>query len=266
MLLVHISDLHFGRERPVVLQAFLRALQTLQPQLVVISGDLTQRAKTAEYRAARTFLQALPVPYLIIPGNHDMAAWRLWERFFYPWRKWQHYVSAELAPVMQGEHFMAVGVNSARRMNASLDWSRGAIHAQQISHVCEAVQAADAQTLRLVVAHHPFWLPTEHCHRGVIYGGQAALSAFQQAGVDIILGGHVHQTYAQLVQGMIISHAGTTFSSRVLPGQPNSFNVIQGDRTHLVLQRWAWQGQQFVSVDEQRFQRQSGWGEQPTSQ
>ena len=74
MLLVHISDLHFGRERPVVLQAFLRALQTLQPQLVVISGDLTQRAKTAEYRAARTFLQALPVPYLIIPGNHDMAA------------------------------------------------------------------------------------------------------------------------------------------------------------------------------------------------
>ncbi|MEN9502732.1 MAG: hypothetical protein RI964_2017 [Pseudomonadota bacterium] len=260
MQLVHISDLHFGREQPVVLRALLQTLQQLQPNVVVISGDLTQRAKTSEYRAARAFLQALSMPYLIIPGNHDMAAWRVWERFCYPWRKWRHYVNANLQPVVSGADFVAVGVNTARRMQAAWDWSRGCINATQVAETCESFAEATGDTLRLVVAHHPFWLPLDSLHRGVIGGGQAALNAFQQSSVDIILGGHVHQAYMQVVQGMIISHAGTTFSRRLLPGQPNSFNVIRGDRARLTLQRWAWQGQCFVGVDEQHFQREvQGW-------
>ena len=261
-VIAHISDLHFGRDLQPVTEGLLASLDALQPDLIIISGDLTQRAKTSEFAAGQAFLRHLEQPRFIIPGNHDLAAWNLLERFAYPWRKWKRYVATDLEPIMQTDAFMAVGVNTARRLGLSLDWSRGRINRKQIRYVQEMLQHVPEDCLRIVVAHHPFWLPDSSLSRSLIGGREAALQGFHTAGVDLILGGHVHLAYVQPLEGMLVSHAGTTLSNRLTPGQPNSFNVIRGDRNRLALEQMEWRGTGFESIQRQFFQRTAG-GWQP---
>src|SRR5690554_3752870 len=113
--ILHISDLHFGRSVPAVVQALIGKVKTLQPDIVVISGDLTQRAKTTEFQQAAAFLDSMAAPYLLIPGNHDLAAFRLHERLLYPWKKWRKYISNELEPTAQYADYQIIGINTARR-------------------------------------------------------------------------------------------------------------------------------------------------------
>lgn len=259
-VIAHISDLHFGRDLQPVTEGLLASLDALQPELVIISGDLTQRAKTAEFEAGQDFLRRLQQPRFIIPGNHDLAAWNVLERFAYPWRKWKQYVATDLEPMMQTNAFIAVGVNTARRMGWYLDWSRGRINGKQIRFVQDMLQQAPEDCLRLVVAHHPFWLPDSSMSRSLIGGQETALQAFRASGVDLILGGHVHLAYVQPLEGMLVSHAGTTISNRLIPGQPNSFNIIRGDRKVLELEQMEWRGDGFKSIQKQFFNRgEGGW-------
>lgn len=261
-VIAHISDLHFGRDLQPVTEGLLTSLDNIQADLIIISGDLTQRAKTAEFEAGQAFLRRLQQPRFIIPGNHDLALWNLLERFAYPWHKWKKYVSTDLEPIMQTDMFMALGVNTARRMGWYLDWSRGRINNRQIRYVQDMLKTVPEDCLRLVVAHHPFWLPDSSMSRSLIGGRQAALQGFRTAGVDLILGGHVHLAYVQPLEGMLVSHAGTTVSNRLIPGQPNSFNVIRGDRNVLELEQMEWRGTAFESIHKQFFSRHAG-GWQP---
>ncbi|MEB4592353.1 metallophosphoesterase family protein [Candidatus Thiothrix sp. Deng01] len=257
-VIAHMSDLHFGRAVPEVTQALLDCLDQLQPELVIISGDLTQRAKDEEFKQGMAFLRKLRQPRFIVPGNHDLTAYNLLERLLYPWQKWQQYVAADLQPIMQTDAFMAVGLNTARRMGWYTDWSRGRINPGQIRYVQDMLQDVPADCLRIVVAHHPFWLPDSSMCRSLVGGREAALEGFQAAGVDLILGGHVHLAYVQPLHGMLISHAGTTTSNRLIQGQPNSFNVIRGDREILKLEQMEWRGTAFVPVQQQFFKRAAG--------
>lgn len=258
--LAHISDLHFGREIPAVVTSLLKALETLRPNCVVISGDLTQRATPKEFHAAHTFLQQLPWPCIVVPGNHDLPGADLWTRFHHPWRRWRRYLNLPLEPVHHATGASIVGVNTARRFDYSLDWSRGRIDRRQRAHVSTQFAATPADTLRVVVAHHPFWLPQEQTRRGLIGGRDAALSHFAQTGVDLVLSGHVHLAYAQVLSGVVISHAGTTTSNRLLAAHPNSFNLIQGDRQHVGITQFNWRDDAFVAMEPQHFVRTSqGW-------
>lgn len=259
--IAHISDIHFGRELPVVLESLLLKLEELQPGLIILSGDLTQRAKTAEFQAARAFLQRLRQPYLVIPGNHDMPAHNVLARFWNPWQRWREHISPELEPVMQSDPFTAIGVNTARRMGLwTLDWSRGRINRQQMQRIKQLFDTLPPTCLRLVVAHHPFWLPEENRDRGLIGRRKEALQAFREAGVDVILGGHVHVPFVQLVDNIIVSHAGTTFSNRLNTGYPNSFNVVCGDRDCVDMRQMRWDGSGFAQSSNQLFHRHAdGW-------
>ncbi len=259
-LVAHISDLHFGRERPEVLTVLLKDLAQLQPDLLIISGDLTQRAKPGEFLAAARFLKNLEWPYLIVPGNHDLAAYNLVERFYYPWRKWRQFVSTELEPLVAGEGLIAAGINTARKWGSALDWSRGHISASQTGAVIERLGTRSDPRLRLLVAHHPFWLPEEQEYRHLIGGRDAALQKLSRAGIDIILSGHVHLAYTRVLEGIIISHAGTTTSDRLLPGHPNSYNLIRGDRRSLSIDMMVWNGSAFTRQESRTYKHdETGW-------
>ncbi len=258
--LVHISDLHFGREVPKVINGLKDILGEIQPERVIISGDLTQRAKHEEFSNAAHFLKSLNIPFFIVPGNHDLSAHRLIERFAYPWRKWKKYICTELEPLYTNDKYMVIGANTARRMGWYLDWSRGRINQYQVNNTISHLQNADSTQVRFLVAHHPFWLPAVYEFRHLIGGRDKALSQLSQHGLDIIMSGHVHMSYAEVVEGVIISHAGTTLSDRLIPEQPNSFNRITGDRSHLIIELFEWNGEHFISRKQQHFERTpSGW-------
>lgn len=261
---VHISDLHFGREQAEVIAAWFKQTAVLQPDLVIISGDLTQRATAEEYIAAQQFLAQLQWPYFTIPGNHDMSATDLTERFFNPWKKWEKYISPATEPVLKQTGYVVVGVNTARAAGFYFDWSRGQISHKQIKEVQAKLAVTPEQDLRLVVAHHPFWLPQQSAYRDLVKHRDQALEAFHFAGVDLILSGHVHRSYTQILQGVLIVHAGTTFSSRLAEGQANSFNVIKGDRQQLSVEFMTWQGREFQLAERRQFRQNNGVWQQTT--
>ncbi|MEN9423791.1 MAG: hypothetical protein RL122_1174 [Pseudomonadota bacterium] len=260
--IAHISDLHFGCEAPMVREGLLASLEHINPELVVISGDLTQQAKRREFQAAHAFLATLPYPYLIVPGNHDLVENNLPERLLFPWQKWRQYISRELEPVIHEEAYVAIGVNTARRVSLNPDWSRGSISRMQVARIRRQLQTTPTTHLRLLTAHHPFWLPPMFAHRELVKRGASALQAFQSE-VDIILSGHVHLAYAQVTQGVIVSHAGTTLSNRLLLHHTNSFNVIRGDRQRLSVELMEWGSQRFRFARQQVFRREdAGWHQQ----
>jgi len=257
--IAHISDLHFGRIKKHVLAGLLNSLSEQQPELVVISGDLTQRARNSEFRAAAAYIKQLGQTCLVIPGNHDLAAFNLLERFGFPWKKWRQFISKEFQPMNESSGYIAIGLNTARVWGSFFDWSRGRISIAQVTAVHEKFKGQSAQQLRLLVAHHPFWLPIDQEHRQLIGGRDAALEFLRGGELDLILSGHVHLAYTQVLEGIIISHAGTSSSDRLLPGQPNSYNLINGDRNDLVIKTFAWNGAAFASTQTAKFTRVSSY-------
>jgi 3',5'-cyclic AMP phosphodiesterase CpdA len=115
--IAQISDLHFGRDVPAVAQTLVAELRDIAPTMVAVCGDLTQTAREVEFRAARAFLDELPAPTLVVPGNHDLPGWRVWSRFSRPWRRWrQHVVTDPYGAVTHNaDGLVAVGVNTARQ-------------------------------------------------------------------------------------------------------------------------------------------------------
>jgi 3',5'-cyclic AMP phosphodiesterase CpdA len=252
--LVHISDLHFGREIPFVIEGLLESLADAHPDLVIISGDLTQRARAKQFRNAKRFLDRLPCPFLIVPGNHDLPLYNLFKRFSRPWGNWTRFVSPNLAPVVRGDDFIVAGVNTARRWATLFDQTRGRISASQTVSAITHLQAAPNHHLRILVAHHPFWLPLELAHRHLIGGRDKALITLGQAGVDMILSGHVHVAFSQLVEGIIAVHSGTSTSNRY-HGQANSFNLIRGDRRRITIDVRIWSQRTFEPFERRIFVR-----------
>lgn len=263
-VLVHISDLHFGREVTAVVNAVLEQLEQIQPDAVIISGDLTQRAKTAEFRRAQDFIQRIGPPTIIVPGNHDLSAHNITERFTHPWSKWHQFISNDSEPVFHADGFIAIGLNSARRMGLYLDWSRGRINEQQLDSVEQSLLDADEEKLRLLIVHHPFWLPPGHEKRELIGARDYAMRRLASANIDIILSGHVHIAYTQTLDGIIISHAGTSTSNRLQTGSHNSFNILRGNRQQLQIQTMEWRDNHFALAEEHRFKRTDGlWTASP---
>ena len=254
--IAHISDLHFGREVPAVVEALVAELDAEKPDLIAVSGDLTQRARVREFQAARAFFDRLPQPLLVVPGNHDVPAYPLTLRFAAPWRRWKRWVSTELEPIVRGEGFCAVGVNSARRMGPYLDWSRGRISIEQLERT-EALFAECSKALHIVVAHHPFLLTDASEHRRTISRAHVALPRLLGANVDLLLGGHVHLAYSGVVGGVVVAQTGTSISSR-LKGEPNSFNRIRASDEAIEIDNMAWQDSRFACQGTARFRRAGG--------
>ena len=153
--LLHLSDLHFGRIDPVIVDPLRRAINDLKPDLVAISGDFTQRARRSQFAAARDFVESIEAPTLVVPGNHDVPLFDVVERFSAPLSRYREYISTNVEPVFMDDEIVVVGINTAR----ALTWGEGRINEQQVDRAIDRLSAAPPTALRIIVTHHPFDLP-----------------------------------------------------------------------------------------------------------
>jgi 3',5'-cyclic AMP phosphodiesterase CpdA len=245
MIIVHLSDLHFGTEDPQILAGLVRDIER-SASLVTISGDLTQRATETQFRAARKFLDALPVPYIVVPGNHDVPLYNVFARLFQPLARYRRYISNDLMPAYFAEDVAVVGITTAHGLTAK----GGKITRELTDRVCAAF-AKSIATWKIVVAHHPFVIP-HGVHDVPVVGGAEQLPRLEACGVDAILTGHLHVAHATDEAGFrsddqrVIAVAAGTAISRRTRGEPNGYNriVVDGD-TFSAIHR-VWDGTRFV--------------------
>ena len=235
--LVHLSDLHFGRIDPAVLEPLARAVAEARPDVVVVSGDLTQRARRAQFRAAADYLARLPHPQIVVPGNHDVPLYDVARRFLAPLARFHRYLHDEPFPAHVDDTFAVVGVNTAR----SLVFKGGRINRGQVDALARRFDALPAERVRVVVSHHPFEEGPHATERDRVGRADMALRAFADCRVDLFLSGHLHRSHAarteRLLEGGytgLVVHAGTASSTRGR-GETNAFNVLRSDGRWLEL-------------------------------
>jgi 3',5'-cyclic AMP phosphodiesterase CpdA len=240
--IVHLSDLHFGRIDPAILAPLVNFVGDLKPDLVAISGDLTQRARTSEFLAAKEFLAAIPFPQIVVPGNHDVPLHNLFARFSRKLNRYQRYITRDLQPVFADEEMVVVGVNTAR----AFTWKDGRINRGQLEQLRATMNRARSARTKIVVTHHPFDLPAGASGR-VVGRSRLAIKRLAECGVDLLLAGHFHiadtsqtaKRYQLPGYSAIVVSSGTSTSTRGR-GQPNSLNVIRIDAPNLTIERRTW--------------------------
>jgi 3',5'-cyclic AMP phosphodiesterase CpdA len=264
-VIVHLSDLHFGRVDPELLVPLRRCIEKIGPQLVVVSGDLTQRAKPRQFREARAFLDTLPRPQVVVPGNHDVPLFNIFQRLFTPFDKYRRFIDANLEPEFVDEEIAVIGINTAR----SLVWKDGSIHEKQIEKVRARICHLEESVAKIVVTHHPFDIPEDHNEAELVDHAQKAMKVFAQCGADILLSGHLHKTHTTSSaerykipgHSALIVQAGTATSTRGR-GENNSFNALHITARDVKIDRWEWNSGSRVfelRVTEEFLRAPDGW-------
>jgi 3',5'-cyclic AMP phosphodiesterase CpdA len=263
--LLHLSDLHFGRVDPATLDPLAAAAKASHPDLVIVSGDLTQRARHAEFRAARDFLARLPKPQIVVPGNHDVPLYNVLFRFVRPLEGYRRYITDDLEPYYQDEEIAVIGINTAR----SLTFKGGRINERQVTRVRDRLCALAERTIRVIVTHHPFDLPEGRMDADLVGRARMAMETFVECGADVILSGHLHVfhtahtaiRYKLPGRSALLVQAGTATSTRER-GEPNSFNVLSIEREQISVERRVWRRGDgaFLPAAVEVFQRtKEGW-------
>lgn len=236
--LLHISDLHFGPPYlPKVGAALLRIAPTLAADAIVVSGDLTQRAKRQQFSDARDFLEQLPaLPRVVVPGNHDVPLYRVAERLLRPHALYQEYIHSELNHVLKLDGAVIVALDSTAPRHHI---TNGRIFRRQLEFCSQAFQESPPAAARIVVAHHHFAPAPDYQRDQIMPQAQRAMNHFIDLGVEMILGGHLHRGYignsldfypkANRHHGVIIVQCGTSTSrrGRAREREKNSFNLIR---------------------------------------
>ncbi|MEP6810938.1 MAG: metallophosphoesterase [Chthoniobacterales bacterium] len=263
--IVHLSDLHFGRVNPAIVQPLLSFIKTAKPDLVAISGDLTQRARTAEFQAAREFLDAIPFAQIVVPGNHDVPLYNVLSRFVHRLDRYRRYITEDLAPFYVDDEIAVAGVNTAR----AFTFKDGRINVAQIAELQSRFQKLTGEQTKIVVTHHPFDLPAGAEDGHVVGRAHRAMMVLARCRVDLLLAGHFHiahtgsSTTRFHIPGYsaLVVASGTTTSTRGR-GQPNSLNVIRTNGARIGIECWAWQPEQaqFNRMSDETYERTpDGW-------
>jgi 3',5'-cyclic AMP phosphodiesterase CpdA len=261
----HLSDLHFGRVDTQLLDPLRRRIAAMKPDLVVISGDLTQRAKPEEFREARRFLDTLPQPQIVVPGNHDVPLYNVFQRAFTPLSKYKRYISTDLEPAYIDDEIAVIGINTAR----SLVFKGGRINQEQVESARAKLCNLDERIIRMVVTHHPFDLPADWHDKHIVGRANMAMQMLARCGADVLLAGHVHMSHAgdtaarYKMEGYaaLVVQAGTATSTRGR-GETNAFNALRVDGREVQVERYAWDeaAADFTPGGTQRFKHgPTGW-------
>lgn len=210
-----------------MVEALAKLAHEQRPDVVVLSGDITQRARPSEFRAACSFVDRLGAPVLAVPGNHDIPLFDLWARLRRPHARYSAAFGTDLEPVHRSPELLVVCVNTTRPWRHK----NGEVSAKQIERVAQLVERADPAQLRVIVVHQPIAVTRAKDEPNRLRGHAAALRAWAEAGADLVMGGHIHLPYVMLQRGLSrplwIVQAGTAVSSRVRDGIPNSINLLR---------------------------------------
>lgn len=257
--IAHLSDIHFGANDPRIVAAATAWIEAHRPDLVVVSGDFTQRARVEQFRHASAWLDRLRkagLEVLPIPGNHDIPLYDVARRFAAPLRRYKRFIDSELCPWFEDDEVAVLGINTAR----SLTFSDGRINHEQMRLLRSRFAPVPPHKTRILVTHHPlFAMPIG---RGgelseAVGRHEDAVRAVAEAGVHIALAGHFHKTYAEAARKMVatagdalVIQAGTATSTRLRNDEPQSFNWIHAHRSDRIeLQVVVWNGAGFSRGD-----------------
>lgn len=231
-VLLHISDTHFGTEEMPVVHALRALVREQRPDAVILSGDITQRARRAQFAAARAFCDSLGVARLLtLPGNHDIPLYNVAARAFSPYGGYMAAFGRELEPELEWDDVLVVGVNTTRAHRHK----DGEVSVRQINRVVERVRRARRDQLRVVVTHQPACVTRPEDEPNRLHGGEQAVQSWSRAGADLVLGGHIHLPFVSDLCAHAVNtprqlycvQAGTALSRRVRHGSPNSVNIIR---------------------------------------
>jgi len=263
--LVHLSDLHFGRVDQRLVAPLSRSVAAIRPDLVVVSGDLTQRARKKQFVQARAFLDSLPPPCLVVPGNHDVPLYNVFQRFLGPLDNYRRYIDDDVEPEYVDEEIVVLGINTAR----SMTFKHGRINVAQLERIRARLLPLPPHLMKIVVTHHPFDLPDALAENNLVGRAALAMQTFSECGVDLLLAGHMHSSHATdsaaryPIKGYaaLAVQAGTATSTRGR-GEENSFNVLHIDGHGMTIERFGWQEREaeFVALERMGFRQEAaGW-------
>jgi 3',5'-cyclic AMP phosphodiesterase CpdA len=256
-----LSDLHFGRARADLVQPLLDVLDREQPDLVVVAGDFVQRARKAQFAAARAFLDRLPAPWLAVPGNHDIPLFDLPERLFAPRSAYRRWISEETEPLVRTPEVLIAGLDTTERLHHQ----RGTVTDAQISRIADLIAEESAERTVVVVAHHPFH-QDPGIEKKLMIGAPDALEVWAEAGPHMIVSGHLHvwavEPFVSRRAGSMTLqiHCGTGLSTR-LRGHPNDVALIEVEGAEVLIERFsAGETARFEAVETLRYARgPKGW-------
>ncbi len=247
-ILLHISDTHFGTEQAPVVAALETLARERLPDVLVFSGDITQRAQPAEFASARRLCERLGIRRMLaLPGNHDIPLLDLFARAFRPYHRYLAEFGPRLESTLATDDFLVIGVNTTRAGRHK----NGEVSTEQVQRVARELRAARPTQLRIVVTHQPAAVLRAEDEPDRLRGADEALQAWSRAGADLVLGGHIHLPFVMDLAGapvptprpMWCVQAGTAVSSRVRHGTCNSVNLIHwraaiaGEPRHCVVER-----------------------------
>ena len=243
-VVLQVSDPHFGTERPMALAALERLAAELRPDLLLLTGDITQRARPDQFARARAFVDKLQTPArLVIPGNHDIPLFAVFTRFLDPYGRYEQAFGQALEGEFESDDLLVIALNTTRRYRHK----HGEVSAEQIERVAQRLAAAKPGQLRLIAVHQPVAVPSATDVNNLLRGREIALRRWAEAGADAVVGGHIHLPYVlplrerwpDLPRPMWAVQAGTALSTRVRGGISNSVNVIRSGSGHAsVVERW----------------------------
>lgn len=267
-LILQFSDVHFGREHAGACEAALAYAAGAGADLVLITGDITQRGYPAEFAAAAAWIRAMPGPVFVTVGNHDVPYWDVAARLFWPWRAFER-ATGHPAHDHQflDERLMVRGVTTARGWQARPNWSKGVIDLAQTRKAAAALRQAPAGALRVLACHHPLVEMIGAPMTGEVRRGEAAALIFAEAGVDLIATGHVHVPFAlPIAVGDHCSYAvGCGTLSKRERGAPPSFNRIEWDAREIRVTAVAWRGRAFEPAETWRLPRRQDTRQRDTA-
>lgn len=246
----HLSDLHFGRTDPAVTHALLDDVHRHRPDLVIVSGDLTQRARSHQFAEARAFLARLPAPAMVVPGNHDLVpVYRPLKRLFRPRAKFHRHLPGHAPdPVWSDDELVVIGLDSTTRLR----WQSGRLKPGHLDHVERSLTEAPGAACRAVFLHHP--LP------GTLAGHP--FEALAERGVDLVLTGHVHRAHVEVIAGahghsLVLVQASTACSTR-LREDANGYCLVTIDMPRLEVAVQGWSGEAFHTVRRHAYEKNAG--------